>query len=73
MNKRITKTTRRLKVYYRFNNPKFSQMRLQPEIRLKGDWLKEWGFDYGKEIIVIKTKLGLSIIMSNNVNPIIVL
>ena len=72
MNKRFTKKIRNLKVYTRCNNPIYSKRKLLPEICLKGNWLKDWGFDCGSEIHVIRTKLGITIV-KKELLPIIVI
>lgn len=64
MKKQNTKTIRKLKIYTRLSNPKYSQPVLIPEILLKGNWLKKWGFECGDEIKIVKTKVGISIINS---------
>lgn len=66
MNKRTTKNTRKLKVYTRCNNPIYARRSLLPEICLKGNWLKKWGFDCGDEIHVFRTKFGIIISKTQN-------
>lgn len=73
MKKRNTKAIRNLKVYTRCNNPIYSKRSLLPEICLKGNWLKGWGFDCGNEIKVIKTKFGISIVNCNGEIPFVIL
>lgn len=71
MDKKPTKTERQLKVYYRYGNIPHLENSILPEIKLKGVWLKEWGFDIGTEIIVSKTQYGLTIIKKNEYPPVI--
>ncbi len=42
-----------------------------PEIILKGNWLKEWGFNTGNELLILKTKFGIKIINKNEVAVIV--
>ena len=68
-----SKKIRSLKVYSRYNNPYFKENSILPEIRLKGLWLKKWGFDCGNEIHIIKTEYGIIIRDKNQKPPTIVL
>lgn len=64
---------RSLKVYSRYSNPSFKKSSILPEIRLKGLWLKKWGFACGTEIDVVKTEYGIIIKDKNQKAPVIVL
>lgn len=68
-----SKRIRCLKVYARYNNPSFKKSSILPEIRLKGLWLKKWGFACGTEINVIKTEYGIMIRDKTKKLPVIVL
>ena len=68
-----SKKIRSLKVYARYNNPSFKESSILPEIRLKGIWLKNWGFSDGTEIYVIKTEYGIIIRDKNQKPPTIIL
>ncbi len=66
-------TVRSLKVYARFNDTPSKINEKIPEIRLKGNWLKKWGFDSGKNIKVLKTEYGIIISNNDAFPPIVVL
>lgn len=47
--------SRKLKIYQKFRTRTFDHVKV-PEIRLEGNWLKELGFEIGKEIQVKQEK-----------------
>lgn len=51
---------RKLKVYQKFRSRTWDNTTV-PEIRLEGNWLKELGFEIGKEIEVKQQKNRLTI------------
>lgn len=57
----MTKENRKLKVYAKFAKS-FKTASLNPEIRLTGKWVKEWGFKCGSEITVKKLENGIILI-----------
>lgn len=67
------KKLRTLKVYTKLTIPQLTPISILPEIRLTGNWLKDWGFNCGNEIKVIKTKFGISIINNKQEIPFVIL
>ena len=58
---------RRLKVYQKFQ-PRLWKYIPVPEIRLEGKWLKELGFEIGKEIEIKQQKNKLTITLTDQKN-----
>ncbi|MEM9000604.1 MAG: SymE family type I addiction module toxin [Bacteroidota bacterium] len=55
---------RKLKVYQKFRSRTWDNTTV-PEIRLEGNWLKELGFEIGKEIKVAQKKNKLTITLTD--------
>jgi len=55
---------RKLKVYSKFRTRTWDYIKV-PEIRLEGKWLKELGFEEGKEIKIEQRKNKLTITLTN--------
>lgn len=73
MKNKRTKKVRTLKVYTKLIIPQFAKVSIMPEIRMTGNWLKDWGFNCGNEIKVVKTKIGLLVINKDDSVPTVVL
>lgn len=58
---------RKLKIYKKFQ-PRERKYTPVPEIRLEGRWLKELGFEIGKEIEIKQQKNKLTIKLINKKN-----
>ncbi len=58
---------RKLKVYQKFQSREWENITV-PEIRLEGKWLKELGFEIGKEIEVKQQKNRLTITLTDKKN-----
>lgn len=56
---------RKLKIYQKYQARKWSKYTVVPEIRLEGKWLKELGFEIGKEIKIRQEKNKLTITLTN--------
>jgi toxic protein SymE len=56
---------RKLKIYKKFQ-PREWEYTPVPEIRLEGKWLKELGFEIGKEIEIKQQRNKLTITLSDN-------
>ncbi|WP_408039319.1 SymE family type I addiction module toxin [Tenacibaculum amylolyticum] len=52
---------RKLKIYKKHQSRDWSEYAIVPEIRLEGKWLKELGFEIGKEIEIKQQKNKLTI------------
>ena len=61
MNKNNPKDKRKLKVYTRYSTDVNRKVKILPGIRLKGEWLSNWGFECGDEIAVLN--IGRAIIV----------
>lgn len=59
---------RKLKVYYKFAKSG-NRNRRSPEIRLTGNWLRNWGFSYGEQIFVKSIEKGTLIISEKTKLP----
>lgn len=59
---------RKLKIYKKFQPRKWSNYAAIPEIRLEGRWLKELGFEIGKEIEIKQQKNKLTITLTDKKN-----
>lgn len=53
MSKKASKNQRELKVYTKYASSKYGKASILPEIRLKGNWLRNSGFECGAEINVL--------------------
>lgn len=71
MSKKASKNQRELKVYAKYAFSKYGKASILPEIRLKGVWVRNWGFECGNEVQIIKA--GNGIIIRNNKNPLFVI
>ena len=58
---------RKLKVYQKFRYRTWDNTTV-PEIRLEGIWLKELGFEIGKDIKIKQQKNRLTITLTDNKN-----
>lgn len=58
---------RKLKIYQKFQ-PRERKNITVPEIRLEGKWLKELGFEIGKEIEIKQQKNKLTITLADQKN-----
>ena len=58
---------RYLRVYQKFRTRTWDNITV-PEIRLEGNWLKELGFEIGKEIKVKQKKNRLTITLTDSKN-----
>ncbi|MEM7485638.1 MAG: SymE family type I addiction module toxin [Bacteroidota bacterium] len=58
---------RKLKIYQKFRSRTWDNT-IVPEIRLEGNWLKELGFEIGKEIKVEQKKHRLTITLTDKKN-----
>ena len=56
------KVVRQMKVYTRYWNPEFKEDGKYPEIKLRGNWLKDAGFNCGDSIQIIVRQNSLEII-----------
>lgn len=56
---------RKLKIYAKFTKSG-NRNRRNPEIRLTGKWVEDWGFNFGDKIIVRNTKNGILIVSELN-------
>lgn len=64
-----SKTNKRnLKVYGKCVKP-YKYNSINPEIRLTGKWVKEWGFNCGNEITVRNIKKGIIILSDFTTTP----
>jgi hypothetical protein len=68
MSKKASKNQRELKVYTKYVLSRCGKASILPEIRLKGHWVKEWGYNCGNIVNVLKA--GDSIIIRNQNVPI---
>ena len=59
---------RKLKIYQKHQPREWSKYAVVPEIRLEGKWLKELGFEIGKEIEIKQEKNKLTIILTDKKN-----
>lgn len=55
------KNKKTLKVYGKYNKS-FRPTAINPEIRLTGKWVKEWGFNHGNLVLVRNIEKGVMII-----------
>lgn len=69
MSKKASKDQRKLKVYTKYAFSKFGKPSIFPEIRLKGYWVDEWGYNCGDKIRLIKA--GDCIIIKNTKSQLI--
>lgn len=67
MKKAKPKLKRTLKVYTKINFSIYGKPSVLPEIRLKGNWLREWGFECGDNVKIVKS--GHAIMILNTINP----
>lgn len=56
---------RKLKIYQKFQPREWSKYAIVPEIRLEGKWLRELGFEIGKEIEIKQQKNKLTITLTD--------
>jgi len=61
------KRIRKLKIYQKFQSRERKNITV-PEIRLEGKWLKELGFDIGKEIEIKQQQNKLTITLTKKKN-----
>ncbi len=59
--------SRKLKIYQKFRTRTWDNT-VVPEIRLEGEWLKELGFEIGKEIEIKQQKNKLTITLTDKKN-----
>jgi len=59
---------RKLKIYQKHQSRDWSRYVVVPEIRLEGKWLKELGFEVGKEIEIKQQKNKLIITLTDKKN-----
>ena len=59
---------RKLKIYRKFQPREWKYIPV-PEIRLEGKWLKELGFEIGKEIEIKQQKNKLTITLTDKKTP----
>lgn len=65
MSKKVSKDQREMKVYTKYAFSRYGNPSIQPEIRLKGNWVKQWGFNCGDSVSVFRG-CGLILIRSNS-------
>lgn len=65
MSKKASKNQRELKVYTKYTTAKFRKAEIVPEIRLKGKWLKTWGYGTGDSICI--KRIGDNILILNKI------
>ncbi|QMU63496.1 MAG: type I addiction module toxin, SymE family [Flavobacteriaceae bacterium] len=56
---------RKLKIYQKYQSREWSKYAVVPEIRLEGKWLRELGFEIGKEIEIDQQKNKLTITLTD--------
>lgn len=59
---------RKLKIYQKHQTRDWSRYVVVPEIRLEGKWLRELGFEIGKEIEIKQQKNKLTITLTDKKN-----
>ncbi len=59
---------RKLKIYQKYQPREWGSYAIVPEIRLQGKWLKELGFEIGKEITITQQKNKLTITLIDETN-----
>jgi hypothetical protein len=67
MSKKASKNQRELKVYTKYAFSRYGKATVLPEIRLKGNWVREFGFECGNTIEILKVDKNLIIRNAKNV------
>ena len=73
MKKKETKKQRKLKVYSKYSTDFYRKVKILPEIRLKGVWLKKLGYECGDEIMIYSIESAIIIRNSKKIIHTIIL